>query len=160
MLSILKRKSKKGDFHAYVIGIACPITEVPDEIFSKKLMGDGIAIIAKGSMLYAPCAGKITLIAPTKHAIAIQTRDNVQLLLHIGLDSALHDKDSFKVLVSLDDDVTVNEPLIELSDACLLSEEQLYIPMVIVENPSNKVFHFIDDINIDVGIESVIGTYE
>lgn len=160
MLSIFKKKSSVKTLEAYVSGKLCPIADVPDEIFSQKLMGDGVAIIAKDCTLCAPSDGVITLVAPTKHAIAIQLKNDIQILIHIGLDSALHKEGVFTVLVKQGDIVHSGDPLIQISDLYLKASDPLYIPLVIVENPNEKTFSFLEKKDVLIGKKDTIATYE
>ncbi|MBR3456636.1 MAG: PTS glucose transporter subunit IIA, partial [Selenomonadaceae bacterium] len=74
---------------APVSGRIIALGQVPDPIFSEKLTGDGLAILANSTQVVAPCDGEITLFFDTKHAFAITTDDGVQILVHVGLDTIL-----------------------------------------------------------------------
>lgn len=50
------------------------IEEVPDSVFSSKLMGDGFAIKSSDGLIYSPVDGTIGVIFPTKHAIIIKSQ--------------------------------------------------------------------------------------
>ncbi len=50
------------------------IEEVPDSVFSSKLMGDGFAIKSNDGLIYSPVDGTIGVIFPTKHAIIIKSK--------------------------------------------------------------------------------------
>ena len=78
---------KITELYAVAAGKVLPITAVQDEVFSTKMMGDGFAIIPENGHVFAPVAGKITSIFPTKHALGIQTPTGLELLLHMGLDT-------------------------------------------------------------------------
>lgn len=51
------------------------------------MMGDGFAVTPADSVVYAPVAGKITTVFPTKHAIGITTPEGLEVLVHMGLDT-------------------------------------------------------------------------
>lgn len=159
MISIWKKKKMK-ELTAYLDGRLLPIHEVPDEIFSKKMMGDGVAIIAVNEEVCAPCDGEISLIAPTKHAIAITTDDHIQLLIHIGLDSANLPKDCFDVLISQGERVKQGQPLVHIASSYLQSQSSLYVPMVMIDPPKNISFHLPEGIQQVKRKESVIISYE
>lgn len=159
MISIWKKK-KKMDWTAYLDGTLLPIHEVPDEIFSTKMMGDGVAIIATSECVCAPCEGTISLIAPTKHALAITTASNIQLLIHIGLDSANLPEDCFDVLVHPGVQVKQGQLLVKIASSYLQSQSSLYVPMVIVEHPDSFTFHLPKDPQQVKCTESVIVSYE
>lgn len=157
MLSIFKKKLLQG--LAYMDGTLIPIEEIPDEIFSTKMMGDGVGVISKGECVFAPIDGEVTLIAPTKHAIAIKGKHDIQLLIHIGLDSGQLPNDCFDVLIKEGDTVDAGTPLIYIKSSLRESQNPLYIPMVIVENPKECKITFMNSQDV-VAKESVIFTYE
>ncbi|WP_407272199.1 glucose-specific PTS transporter subunit IIBC [Radiobacillus sp. PE A8.2] len=75
------------DFASPVRGQILPLEEVPDQVFSKKLMGDGFAVKPADGKFVSPVNGKILNIFPTKHAIGIEAENGMEILLHIGLDT-------------------------------------------------------------------------
>jgi PTS system, glucose subfamily, IIA component len=75
------------DFFAVADGIIYPITEVADEVFSQKMMGDGFSIRPHNNDVYAPVAGKVVSVFPSKHAIGIETEAGAEVLVHMGLDT-------------------------------------------------------------------------
>lgn len=159
MLSIFKKK-KQEDWYAYCSGECIAIEDVPDEIFSTKMMGEGIAMIAKAGDVYAPMDGIIRLVAPTKHAIAIETTSKTQILLHVGLDSANLPEGCFQVYVQEGDCVKKGQKVLHIQEDYLMSLENLYIPMVLVENPQQISFDAPPVSKTMIGGESVIFSYE
>ncbi|EOH98500.1 PTS system, N-acetylglucosamine-specific IIBC component [Enterococcus haemoperoxidus ATCC BAA-382] len=82
-----KATSKETELFAVANGKVIPISEVQDDVFSAKMMGDGFAVIPTDGEVSTPVAGKITSIFPTKHALGIQTDSGIEVLLHMGLDT-------------------------------------------------------------------------
>lgn len=68
-------------------GQVIKIEDVKDPVFSKKMMGDGFAVEPTGKEVYAPVSGKVTNVFPTKHALGITTKDGLEVLVHMGLDT-------------------------------------------------------------------------
>ena len=68
-------------------GKAVPLTEVKDEVFSQKILGDGVAVVPVKGELYAPADGKIESVFEAKHAISMVTAQGAELLMHIGMDT-------------------------------------------------------------------------
>ena len=59
---LFKKRKNSNDLKAYINGDLISIDQVNDDVFSQKMMGDGIAIKPKGNEVYAPCDGKVTAI--------------------------------------------------------------------------------------------------
>ena len=74
-------------FAAPVSGKVMPITEVSDQVFSSKAMGDGIAIDPSDGNFYAPFSGEITVAFPTGHAYGLKAANGREVLIHIGMDT-------------------------------------------------------------------------
>ncbi|GAB6098690.1 PTS glucose transporter subunit IIA [Halanaerocella petrolearia] len=72
---------------APITGDLVELEEVPDQVFSQKMMGDGIAINPTDDMIVAPCEGQIVQIFDTNHAVGIETKEGIELLIHIGIDT-------------------------------------------------------------------------
>ena len=82
MFDFLKKKTESEEtLKALADGEMIPLSEVKDEMFSQKMMGDGVAIWQEGSEVCAPVDGELTLIAETKHAFGITAPNGVQLLV-------------------------------------------------------------------------------
>lgn len=75
------------ELYAVADGKVVPISEVSDDVFSAKMMGDGFAVLPTNGEVFTPVAGKITNIFPTKHAMGILTDSGIEVLLHMGLDT-------------------------------------------------------------------------
>ena len=73
--------------YTHMNGTVIPLEEVEDDVFSQKILGDGIAIEPAEGKLFAPCDGKIDTVFDTKHAVNMVSEDGVELLMHIGIDT-------------------------------------------------------------------------
>ncbi len=74
-------------FAVPVSGRIMPVTEVSDQVFASKAMGDGIAIDQSEGKIYAPFSGEITVAFPTGHAYGIKAANGKEILIHIGMDT-------------------------------------------------------------------------
>lgn len=72
---------------AHMNGTMLLMTEVKDEAFASCALGDGVAIEPSEGKLYAPIDGTIANVFETKHAIGMVTDDDLELLMHIGIDT-------------------------------------------------------------------------
>lgn len=85
--AIVEEAPKTQAMFAVANGRLVPITEVSDDVFSEKMMGDGYAVIPTSGEIFSPVAGTISNVFPTKHAVGITTPSGVEVLLHMGLDT-------------------------------------------------------------------------
>jgi len=95
-------------------GEIIPITEVPDQVFSGKMMGDGFAIIPSEGTVVSPVDGEIVNVFPTKHAIGILSKGGKEILIHIGIDTVKLNGEGFEVLVAQGDKVTKGQQLVKV----------------------------------------------
>ncbi|MEA3319636.1 MAG: glucose-specific PTS transporter subunit IIBC [Bacillota bacterium] len=114
--------SEKFEVVMPMTGKLLPISEVPDKIFSQKMMGDGFAIEPTEGKVVSPVAGKIVNLFPTKHAIGIETADGREVLVHVGIDTVNLKGKGFESLVEQGDTVEQGQALLNV-DLRIVSEE-------------------------------------
>ncbi|WP_288876272.1 PTS transporter subunit IIBC [uncultured Allobaculum sp.] len=121
-------------------GTAVQITEVPDPIFSGKMMGDGAAVIPDNGTIVAPVDGELTMIAPTLHAYGFKAEDGTEVLVHVGLETVGLDGAAFKVLKEAGSKVRKGEPVAEV-DLELLKSKNLnpITAIVLTSTPKDAV---------------------
>ncbi|WP_223596487.1 glucose-specific PTS transporter subunit IIBC [Neobacillus bataviensis] len=107
---------RKNDevFVAPIKGEIKAITEVPDQVFAGKMMGDGFAIVPAEGMVVSPVDGKIVNLFPTKHAIGILSDGGREILIHVGIDTVNLKGQGFETLVSENERVTKGQPLLKV----------------------------------------------
>ncbi|HBC4518432.1 TPA: PTS transporter subunit IIABC [Staphylococcus aureus] len=98
--------------HAPLTGEVTPLSEAPDQVFSEKMMGDGIAIKPSQGEVRAPFNGKVQMIFPTKHAIGLVSDSGLELLIHIGLDTVKLNGEGFTLHVEEGQEVKQGDLLI------------------------------------------------
>ena len=86
MLNFFK-KNKTIELVSPITGNILPMEEVPDKVFSDKMMGDGLAIEPSEGKILSPVDGTIVTIFPTNHAIGLESKEGLEILIHIGLDT-------------------------------------------------------------------------
>ena len=94
-----------------VEGHVIPLEQVKDDVFASKAMGDGIGILPRKEQVYAPCDGMVEVVFPTGHAIGISNGD-VELLIHIGLNTVELDGKGFQAYVKQGDKVKKGDLLV------------------------------------------------
>lgn len=110
----LQNAIREEIFAAPLKGELKPITEVPDAVFSGKMMGDGFAIVPTEGMVVSPVDGKIINLFPTKHAIGILSDAGREILIHVGIDTVNLKGQGFETLVKQDDVVKKGQPLLKI----------------------------------------------
>lgn len=125
-------KDKKTlTLYAPMSGELIKLEEVPDEVFSTKMIGDGIAIQPLEGIVYAPCDGEIVQLFPTKHAIGIKSKESVEILIHIGLETVHLKGEGFKSFIETGQNVKRGQKMIELDLEFLKEKVNLITPIVI-----------------------------
>lgn len=92
-------------------GKLMPITEVPDAVFSQKMMGDGFAIDPVDGQVVSPVDGKIINVFPTKHALGIMSNGGREILIHFGMDTVTLKGEGFETFVSEGEEVKAGQVL-------------------------------------------------
>lgn len=137
MLSRFFTKRKLQIF-APVKGEMLSLEQVPDPVFSEKMMGDGVAIMPEDGGIYSPVEGKVILIADTKHAIGIRANDGTEILIHIGLETVSLQGKGFKTLVEMGDSVSIGQPLIEVDWNYVKENAASMITPIIITNSAER----------------------
>ncbi len=87
------------------------VREIPDEVFSEKIIGDGAAVIPEEDTVVSPVDGEIIQVADTGHAFCIRSKDGLDILLHIGIDTVNMRGEGFVSFVSVGQKVTMGEKI-------------------------------------------------
>ncbi|MBT2658502.1 PTS glucose transporter subunit IIA [Bacillus sp. ISL-18] len=110
------------------------LSEVPDPAFAQKLIGDGVAIVPKSGKLVSPVNGQVIQVFPTKHAIGIKTKNGIEILIHIGLETVELNGEGFEVLVGNGSTIKIGEPLVNVDLEYLKSKNKEIITPIIITN--------------------------
>lgn len=115
-------------------GMYVPLQEVKDEMFSTKMIGDGYAMTSSDGTIYAPVTGIVKSVFPTKHAIGIQTKEGVDVLIHMGIDTVELQGKGFDVFVKEGDHVSMKQKIAQMDLAFLQAQQKDTTIMVVVSN--------------------------
>jgi sugar PTS system EIIA component len=115
-------------------GTILSLEHVEDAVFSQKMMGDGCAIDPSSEWFLSPCDGEITAIFPTKHAVGITTKEGLEILLHIGLDTVELHGIGFKAVIKEGDQVTAGQRLIKIKQKKITKLGKSLVTPVIITN--------------------------
>ncbi|PTS90488.1 phosphoenolpyruvate--protein phosphotransferase, partial [Sphingomonas sp. HMWF008] len=110
------------------------LDEVPDAVFSARMLGDGVAIDPTGDCLFAPCAGRIVGLQASGHAVTIEANNGAQILIHLGIDTVGLGGRGFTPRVAVGDVVAEGDPLIDFDLDLLVREARAVVtPILLVE---------------------------
>ena len=114
-LQSVELQTEPGIVYQPVDGEVISLEDIGDEIFSAGILGKGCGLKPAGECVYAPIDGTISFVADTGHAIGITGMDNLELLIHIGLDTVEMKGDGFGAKVKAGDNVKAGQPLMSFS---------------------------------------------
>jgi len=134
-------KAKKQMVLSPVDGDVVKLEEVPDEVFSAKLAGDGIAIMPRSNTFVAPVSGVVTKIFSTNHAFSIRTSSGLEVLVHIGLDTVELNGEGFKRLVEEGTKVSLGKPIISADLAYIEEQGKPIITPIVVNHEKELTFN-------------------
>lgn len=126
-------KKKELDLYAPITGELIDITEVKDQVFSQKILGDGVAIEPKEGILYAPFDCEVVQLFHTLHAIGLKAKD-VEILVHIGMDTVELNGEGFKGFVNEGDHVKKGQKLIEFDVDYIKSKGKEATTPIVITN--------------------------
>jgi PTS system glucose-specific IIA component len=135
MFGFLKRKVR--EIKAPVDGQVVALESVKDDVFSQKLVGDGVAIIPMSDVFTAPIEGKITKIFSTNHAYSIKSPKDLEVMVHIGLETVALEGKGFERLANEGDEVKAGDPVIRVDLAYIREHAKDIITPVIISEESD-----------------------
>lgn len=153
---MFKTKKSNGILRATQDGDCVPIEQVPDDVFSQKMLGDGVAVIPTDNVVKSPANGTVTQVFDTLHAYSIVTDDGLEILVHIGINTVELKGEGFSAKVQEGDKVKAGDILCE-TDIAFLREKgyETYTPIIITNPERVKNMQIIPG-NVRAGETAVI----
>ena len=90
------------------------LSQVPDDVFSSKLMGDGFAIKSNDGIICSPVDGTVEVIFPTKHAVIIKSTAGKEVLIHMGIETVKLEGKGFELFTNVGDKVSAGDKLAKM----------------------------------------------
>lgn len=115
------------------------IRKVADSVFAGKTMGDGVAFQFSGNKvdICAPANGELSMIFPTGHAFGITMNSDVEILVHIGIETVEAKGKGFKIHKKCGSDVKAGEPIVTVKFDDLKKKYDMST-MLIITNAAEK----------------------
>ena len=131
---VKKQEVKKEESKIATVsnGELVELSEVPDEVFAQKMMGDGFAMKTSDGVIVSPVDGKVENVFPTKHALGITTKDGKEVLLHLGVDTVNLKGQGFEVFVNEGQEVKIGDKLVKMDVEFIENSEEAKSSMPIV----------------------------
>ena len=128
---------------APLTGKAVPLSEVPDSVFSEKVLGDGVAIIPADGKIVSPVDGEISTVAETSHAYGFTSENGQEVLVHVGLETVSLNGECFKVYGKAGDKVKAGDLVAEV-DLEYLKEREInpITPVLICSDTEGKELQY------------------
>ena len=144
-----------------ISGILMRLEEVPDEIFSMKLIGDGFAINPIDNILVSPIRGIVITLSKEKHSITIRSLEGYDILIHIGIDTLKLRGEGFKSFVEEGDIVNQGDNLIEFPLDYIKENAKSPITPIIFKNLNkDKYIFFENNIMVEKGEKNKVEIHE
>ena len=125
-----------GELKAFLSGKVIHLEEVPDDVFSKRIIGDGLAIEPTDHTVVAPAAGTVSVVMQdSKHACGITLDNGMEILIHIGIDTVAMNGDGFELFVNQGDHVEAGQPLISFDPEKIRAAGYPLTTILIMTNP-------------------------
>lgn len=141
MFNLFGKKKEEAQPAARRQGVAAPmdgkmipIGDVPDPVFSQKLVGDGFAIEPSNGIVTAPVSGELVQLFPTKHAFGIKTAEGLEVLVHVGIDTVQLKGEGFASFATVGDQVKQGQIILEVDLEVLKNAGKSIITPVIITN--------------------------
>jgi len=135
MFGFLKRKTR--EIYSPVDGQVIEIERVDDEVFSAKMVGDGVAVIPMSDTFCAPIDGIVSKIFSTNHAYSIKSDKDLEVMVHIGLETVALDGKGFERLVKEGDMLKAGDPVIRADLIYLKEHAKDIVTPVIISDESD-----------------------
>ena len=155
MKNTTKAGLKKSIF-APMSGTVVPLEQVPDEVFSKKLLGDGVAILPKEGKIYAPVDGEVATVAETLHAYGFLSKEGMEILIHVGLETVHLKGEGFVSHVKAGDSVVRGDLIAEVDLDFLKSRDISAITPVVICNGAEDLDLQTADGEVTAGQDTLI----
>ncbi|MEB7440053.1 PTS transporter subunit IIBC [Enterococcus hirae] len=130
----------RKELQTVAAGEVIDLATVNDPVFSKKMMGDGFAVIPTTGEVVAPITGKVVSIFPTKHAIGMETEEGAEVLIHMGIDTVQMDQPAFEILVTEGQTVEAGAKLAQMNLTEIKNEgKDITIMVVFTDGKVNEI---------------------
>jgi PTS system beta-glucosides-specific IIC component len=154
--SLFKNRTTKISLFSPIEGEVVLINQVADPTFSQELLGKGVAIIPRNGLVVSPVEGKVVQVFETEHAISLVSKDGVEILIHIGIDTIKLKGKYFNCLVDVGDVLEIGKPLIQFDiDSIKEAGYDTITPIIICNSDNYEEFEFLKEKKVSEGTKII-----
>ncbi|RFU65445.1 PTS sugar transporter subunit IIA [Peribacillus glennii] len=128
------KKTSEEVITAPITGKLVQLEDVPDPVFSERMMGDGLAIDPVEGVVVAPLDARVLQVFPTKHAVGLETSNGIEILIHIGLETVSLNGEGFESFVKEGDKVKQGDKLISFDLDIIRAKAKSTVTPIIITN--------------------------
>ncbi len=146
------------ELKAGLSGKVIPMEEVPDEVFSQCVMGNGVAIEPTNDTVVAPADATVGVVmADTGHACGLVFDNGTELLIHVGIDTVDMNGDGFELLVGEGDRVKQGQPLIHFdSEKIKAAGHPTVTVFIVTDEGSYEQIEYVSGMEAEAGKTTII----
>ncbi|MFP3042069.1 PTS glucose transporter subunit IIA [Treponema primitia] len=126
-----KKKPSCGLVYATQNGSILPLSEMPDEVFADKVLGDGVCLIPADGMVYSPVDGVVETVADSRHAYGLVASDGAGIMIHIGVDTVELAGRGFQAKVRVGQRVKIGDSLCKV-DLSVLRDAGYHVHTAVI----------------------------
>lgn len=112
-------------------GAVIALEDVPDEVFAQGMAGDGAAIDPSGTIAVAPVSGHLVKLFPGGHAFGLALPGDVELIVHLGLDTIELHGEGFQNLATEGQEVQAGTPIVRFDRATIERSGKVMISPIV-----------------------------
>ena len=127
------------EIHAPMFGQAVALEQVPDPAFSSGAMGQGIAVEPEEGKVVAPFDGVVAHVIDSKHAVILEHKTGVQVLIHVGINTVSLKGNGFTSHVKTGDQVQAGQLLLEFDRDVITQAGYPTITPIIVPDGQDQI---------------------
>lgn len=143
---------------AHASGNIVQLGDIPDPVFAKKMMGDGVAIEPIEGKIVAPADSEVIQVFPTKHAVGLKSTNGVEILIHVGLETVSMNGEGFEVHVSEGEKVKTGDVLLTFDRDLINRKAKSSVTPMIITNMDmmNNIEHNFSTGKVTVSEETIL----
>ena len=138
-------------------GRVIPMEEIPDQVFSQGILGEGVGIEPTGNVVVAPADATVcSVIEDSRHAVGLTLDNGAELLIHVGIDTVSMNGDGFQLHVKAGDRVHLGDKLITFDPEKIKAAGHPTTTAFLVTDPGDLVPTFETNVDAQAGRTVVI----